>query len=258
MKHLTAGIVLALLPSLHCLAQAPAPAGPVTGEIVNVTHYPLPVIINGRRPEPEVSASPANPVAEETLVENLITFNPDSLDLIWSQGTWQLRCDGQLIRDFGTSETAARQMLLVLRQLRVNQYGSVGQDRPVLEYWLTDGQAPQGFTTGLRMSSLDPQTLRVEKSYGQWCIRDAYRPLFSFGKSEQEAQQSLAILRKYHFTQLGVVSSSSPPIVLLLTRPGDHLETARPNASQQPIHNDLLLAFPALQTMDKSKGRTVR
>ena len=50
----------------------------------------------------------------------------------------------------GRHETEAREALRLLRELRLNQRGTVGSPRPVMEYWLTDGRAPQGFTQGLR------------------------------------------------------------------------------------------------------------
>lgn len=252
MKSLTTGIILVMpLLALPCLAQTPIPDGPV----IQVTHTPLPVIINGKRSDPSNESNAPMPgstplknpsVSAQDLSENLITFNPDLLELDWNEGRWQLLAGQTRIRDFGQNVNAAQQMLLLLRQLRVNQYGWVGQDQPILEYWLSNGQSPQGLTSGLRMSSLDPESLRVEKFYGQWCLRDAYRTLFCFERSEEDAQKALAILRKYRFTQLGVVSSSKPPIMLLLSSPGDLFQTLHPNQRTQALQNNPSLPFPTL------------
>ena len=93
--------------------------------------------------------------------ESIIAFTPESLQLRWSQSRWQLMAGDVLLKDFGRQEALARRTLLLLRELRINQYGTVGQPKPVLEYWLTDGLAPQGNPTALRAGPLDQGSLRL-------------------------------------------------------------------------------------------------
>ncbi len=263
MKRLASVALVLVSLASPCRSQTAGPGGLLLGEVTTVKHTPLAVIITGTQPNPAtatkqggggtpeaqaglpagahagVRAAPAVPDKPGDLIENVVTFDPDLLQLDWTPDTsqqgysWQLRCGELTIRDFGSNETAARQMLLLIRQLRVNQYGSVGEARPILEYWLSDGQAPSGFASGLRLSPVDQRTLRVENSYGQWCVRDAYRTLLSFERGEEDARRALAILRKYRFTQVGIVCSSNPPILLFLTSPGDALEAMRPG---QDLH----------------------
>ncbi len=232
------------------LAQEPTLNGTVLPQVWTIEHVPLPIIINGKRPEqanqgrtafpgrPEGRdglGSPSYSKAEEldNPVENIKTFNPEQVELEWSHplgqaSTWQLRCDGMLLRDFGSDEAVARQVLLLIRQLRINQYGSVGQDRLIFEYWLRDGRAPEGIALGLSLAPVDQATLAVEKGFGQWAVRDVYRTLIGWIPSEAEARQALAILRKYRFTQMGVVGSSDPPVVMFLSCLGDVLDAVGP------------------------------
>jgi hypothetical protein len=259
-----------------------AQVSPSSDQVPIVTHTPLPIIINGKRPDSAESANQAKPElpangavsaaegSQETLVENVISFDPNQLELDLTEGNWQLRSGSVMVRDCGRSDHAARQLLLMLRQLRVNQHGTVGQRTteralrgtgednppvPIMEYWLCDGQPPQGLLSGVRLSPLDLQSLRVEKSYGQWCLRDAFRMLFNFERSEPDANKALAILRKYQFTQVAVVSSSNPPILLFLTRMGDGLEGMQAGQGSPMNRDDRFLSFPVLQSLGNSQGR---
>jgi hypothetical protein len=143
--------------------------------------------------------------------ERLRNFNPLTLQLTWSFHRWQLVADGELLKDFGTHEQEARHALRLIRELGLNQYGTVGAPLPVMEYWLIDGQTPQGLVRGgLRALPLVPATMRVEQFGGQWCLRDSTRVLFTFGSRQEEARQALAILRKHGFTQVGTLGIGAP------------------------------------------------
>jgi hypothetical protein len=202
-----------------------------------VASVPLPVIINGTpRSASSSLPGPAKPVktvpSPETVAETLVTFDPDQLSLTWTDGRWQLQAGPILLKDFGRSETAARRMLLVIRELRLNQLGKVGQPKPVMEYWLSQGQAPTGMVSGLATMPLDQESLRVEKSYGQWWVRDSLRMLLNFDRDEEGAQQAVAILTKYKFTQLGLISNFNPPVLIFLSPPGQNLHLAARSPGQ--------------------------
>jgi len=229
--------ILLHVPGLFPQAGPDSEAAP-TGAIVPITHCPLPTIITGtsQGPAPVVisgaGAVPAGqalkpgPAAEKKeaeSIENLIAFNPDQLSLEWSLSNWQLRAGKVLLKDFGRNENAARLMLQALRELRLTQYGTVGSPKPVLEYFLSEGKAPCGLASGLRVFPLDQRSLRVERTYAQWCVRDAYHLLLNFESNEEDARNALVILRKYHFTQVGAIGSTNPPLLIFLTRPGDEV-----------------------------------
>jgi hypothetical protein len=222
-------LLLVSFPSL-CPAQNP-------GTVVTIEHAPLPIIINGRsgsQPKPvdekallggttKGTSTPASVGKEEdptTVVETLRSFTPENLQLTWSLAGWQLKADEVVLKDFGRNESLGRQILLLVRELRLNQYGMVGQPKPVLEYWLSDGKAAQGIPTGLRVVSLDQGTLHVEQVSGQWCVRDAYRMLLNFERDEDNARRALAVLKKHRFTQVGTLGAF-PPTLIFLSRPGD-------------------------------------
>src|SRR5947208_2827391 len=95
--------------------------------------------------------------------ERLETFDPRALRLAWNNRRWQLVSKDHVIKDFGFREAEARQALRVIQELGLNQHGTVGSPYPVMEYWLRDGQAPQGqVRVGVRAMALEPTALRVE------------------------------------------------------------------------------------------------
>jgi hypothetical protein len=155
-------------------------------------------------------------------VENLVTFDPSRLDLTWSNERWLLTAGPVVLKDFGRKESEGRQALRLVRNLRLNQYGTVGSPALVLEYWLCDGAAPCGVVPGCAIVSFDAAALHVEESLGQWCVRDGRRVLFNFGPRADYAQQTLAILRKYDFTRAAVVGQLTPSMFVFLANPFGH------------------------------------
>jgi hypothetical protein len=137
--------------------------------------------------------------------ENLRTFDPQEVRLDWNNRRWQLVAGQTVLKDFGFREQEARQALRLIQELHLNQYGTVGTARPVLEYWLSDGHPPARLSSGVRTLPLDPGGLRLEQYQGQWCLCDAQRVLFAFGTDAEEARQALAVLRKYGFNEVGVL-----------------------------------------------------
>jgi hypothetical protein len=179
---------------------------------------------------PAPAAAPAPPAPADPPVlgpETLQSFDGNLAELQWSDRRWRLVAGGVLLKDFGRHEAEAREALRLLRELRLNQRGTVGTPRPVLEYWLSDGHAPQGFLSGVKPQPLDPESLRVEQVQGQWWLRDNNRPLFNFGSHADEARQALAVLRHYGFTRVAAVGRPTPEMLVFLGD-GNGLPPARP------------------------------
>jgi hypothetical protein len=160
------------------------------------------------------------PLPQPELVERLRTFDPSAVQLVWSDRRWQLMTGTDVLKDFGRREAEARQAQRLILELGLTQYGTVGAPSPVMEYWLASGQAPHGTAAGLRVLPVDPATLRVEAMQSQWCLRDGQRVLFNFGLRAEEAHQALAIIRKYGFTEVGVVGQAVPSMMVFLAHDG--------------------------------------
>src|SRR5260370_1058653 len=115
-----------------------------------------------------------------------------------------------------------RRALRAVQGLRLTQHGPVGpSQQPALEYWLSDGRAPEGFVPGLRPLAIDLPTLHAEQTQGQWCLRDRHRVLFNFGLKGDDARQAEAVIRKYGFTQVASIGPAAPALVVFLTSAHD-------------------------------------
>ena len=165
------------------------------------------------------------------VTENLTSFDNSRAELNWQDRNWKIVANGVVIKEFGRSESEARQALRLVRELGLNQHGTVGEPKPVVEYWLRDGHAPIGLASGVRSLAIDSSSLKAELSSGQWIVRDRQRVWFNFGSRGDEAQQALAIMQKYQFTQVAAIGTPTPSMMVFLgnpARPGSGPATNQP------------------------------
>jgi hypothetical protein len=147
--------------------------------------------------------------------ENLITFNSWDAEIRKVNGHWELWSGAVKIKELGNREIDAREVLRLVRLLNLNQVGTVGKPRPVMEYWLSEGRAPQKMGR-LNALALDPEALKVANSQGQWCLVDDSRLWFTFGAQADEARRALELLRKYQFTDVLYVGVGNPVMIVFL------------------------------------------
>jgi hypothetical protein len=191
----------------------PRPPGPV----------PLPAPPSALPQLPSVSMPPPMSLTRMdpamAVEENVKPFDPQRLEVRYDAANgWELMVDGAVLKTFGTHDSDAKTALRLLRELGVNQHGTVGAPVPVMEYWLRDGRAPHGATAGLQVYPLDSNTLRVEQAQDHWCLRDAQRMLFDFGASEADARQAMGVIRKHGFTQIGALGEGGPLMLIFFGR----------------------------------------
>jgi len=151
--------------------------------------------------------------------ETLLPVRPQLVELQWLEDRWQLVDGGEPVKDFGRREQEAKAALYLIRELGLTQRGTIGAPQPVMEYWLAEGHGPVGPVRGLHTKPIDLATLRVEEAQKQWVVRDVYQVLFNFGTHENDARQAAAVLRKYHFSQIGTVGQGTPSMLVLLSSP---------------------------------------
>ena len=112
--------------------------------------------------------------------------------------------------DFGSNRDEARAAFRVIRHYRLNQSCFVGRPDPSLRYLLSNGKAPVGTLRGEDCIGFDPQRITVTQANGRWKIVDGDHWMFDFGNNRQEAEQALAVIRKYGFTQSCFVGRPQP------------------------------------------------
>jgi hypothetical protein len=164
-------------------------------------------------------AGPGIAPAQSTTPENAVVFNPDQAELRWQDNRWQLLAGPVFLKDFGRYEAEGREVLRTVRELHLTSLTAIGTPRPIMEYWLSNGEAPHGRIAGLRTLSLDPATLTADQLQGHWCVRDGSRILFNFGQQADACRQALAVLKRYGFTEVGYVGQVAPVMLVFLANP---------------------------------------
>ena len=197
-------------------ASAQAPPGPLPASLGRAAPLPSAAATVPAAPTPGGATTAAAPPAAP---EALQSFDSNRAEVQWTGGRWQVVAGGVVLKDFGARQEEARTALRLMRQLRLTQHGTVGAPRPVMEYWLADGRAPQGLVRDLHPLPLDPNSLRVEQVQGQWAVRDNTRVLFTFGARADEARQALAVIQRHGFTQVGVLGPGVPDMLVFLGGP---------------------------------------
>jgi hypothetical protein len=126
-----------------------------------------------------------------------------------------------VLKDFGGQEDEARAALRLIRDLNLTQHGTIGGPQPVLEFWLSQGKAPEGLLTRSPTTAFNPKSLRLEQVYGQWCLRDDQRVLFVFGTQADAAREALEVIRRYEFNHVGYLGHPIPTMMYFLSRRQD-------------------------------------
>ncbi len=120
-------------------------------------------------------------------------------------GSWQVWMGPRPFRNLGMDEVGANDVARVVRALHPNEWVAIGSPRPVVEYGLTDGRPTAALGAPKMVVPIDLRSVRVEALQGVWCLKDAANILFNFGVNKADADQALAVIRKYGFNRVGQV-----------------------------------------------------
>jgi len=149
------------------------------------------------------------------LREDLVSFSNSMAEIRKVDSHWELWSGSVKIKDLGKREADAREVLRLLRTFNINQRGAIGQPQPVMEYWLSNGRAPQKMGR-VNSTVFDPDALQVVNCQGQWCLVDGSRPWLTFGSRAEDARQTLQIIQKYGFTDIIYVDALNPVMMVFL------------------------------------------
>lgn len=137
--------------------------------------------------------------------ESLARIDANSLSARRSSDRWVVGNGLSVVRDFGTSRDDADEFVRVLRELRPTEWGTVGTNRVVVEYALTSGAAAVPAFAPKNCVSIDLASVRTEQVRGVTVVRDDQAILLNFGQAREDAEQAVAVIRKYRFNRLGQV-----------------------------------------------------
>ncbi|MDB5310611.1 MAG: hypothetical protein JWO38_4813 [Gemmataceae bacterium] len=140
--------------------------------------------------------------------EDKVPLDVGAVTLKRINGGWQVWAGQRVLKTLGDDEVGAKDVVRVLRELRPTEWAAIGSPRPVVEYGLTNGRPPVVAGFPRMVVPVDLRTVRVEPVKGVWCLRDDGNILFNFGLHKPDADQALAVVRKYGFNRVGMVGGT--------------------------------------------------
>jgi hypothetical protein len=146
--------------------------------------------------------------------ENKAPFDPGTVAIKRVAGGWQVWAGPRLFRDCGANESDAREITRLLREMRPTEWATIGTPKPLVEYGLVRGRPSIGVALPHMIVPVNLTAARVEPVRGVWCLRDDDNLLFNFGANRADAEQALAVVRKYGFNRVGVIGTPGQPAAM--------------------------------------------
>jgi hypothetical protein len=193
---------------------------PMLGPTESAVRLPMP------QGDPEIQRVSATSVAGDPAVstsnENLLKFDPNLVQAERRNQHWVVAAGDLVIKDFGNDSSDAYEAARLIHTLKLNQLGKIGSPHTVMEYWLTNGQAPPLPMGSPRAQPLDPAGLRVEqdRNFGRWIVRNNSRVIFTSFTQEDDARQALQVIRDHGFTHVITLGQSKPAMQLFVNGAG--------------------------------------
>ena len=144
----------------------------------------------------------ATPIKTEI---KLIKFDPYGAEVRMEGRRWQLWSGRTMLKDFGDNRNAAYEARRLVAELKLTERGAIGTPTPVMEYWLSDGQAPPLPSFGRNVIPFEPAGVKVLEDNGSFCVGDDRHVLFNFGPYADDAQRALEVIRRYDFNEIGFI-----------------------------------------------------
>lgn len=148
--------------------------------------------------------------------EDCIAFNPNNTTVKQVNGSWKIVEGGNhWMFDFGSNKDEAVKAFRTIKQHGMNKSCFVGRPQPSFQYLLTNNSAPSGSIAGEDCVAFNPATATVSKINNRWKIVDGSHWMFDFNNNQSEAEQSLAIIKKYNFSRSCFVGRPDPSFTYL-------------------------------------------
>jgi hypothetical protein len=142
--------------------------------------------------------------------EDCVSFNPDTVAVQQISGDWKIVDGSHWMFSFGNKKGEADKVFGIIKKYRLNRSCFVGRPDPSFRYMLIGNTSPVGAMAGEDCVSFNPDTATVQQISGDWKIVDGSHWMFSFGSKKDEAEKTLAIIKKYGFTRSCFVGRPDP------------------------------------------------
>jgi CARDB len=165
--------------------------------------------------QPGVVVKPGMVAQPSVGKEDCISFNPATTTVQQIQGSWKIVDGSMWLLDFGAKKGDADRSLAIIKHYGMNQQCFVGRPHAPFQYYLVSGASPVGPFGGEDCISFNPATTTVQQVQGSWKVVDGSHWMFDFGANKAEADQTLAIIKKYGFTYTCYVGRPGPKFTYL-------------------------------------------
>jgi hypothetical protein len=145
-----------------------------------------------------------------------LSFDSHQLQVRRRGNDWQLAMGHRVLANFGPNEAEARHAREVLRQYRCTEQIILGRPRPVLAYYLANGQAPKGTMLGLRSLPFHPESLEIRQVGTTNVLCDGNQVVMRLDDRLPEAQEVLQTIRHYRFDRLSHIGPDGGGLTLLI------------------------------------------
>jgi hypothetical protein len=147
--------------------------------------------------------------------EECVRFNPADTAMRYERGAWKVGDGVQTLFAFGAGKEEAERALAVIKRYAVDQSCFVGRPRPSFHYMLVNGASPAGSHEGEVCKPFNPPATEVRQVGGSWKVADGDQVLFDFGANKDQADQVLALIRKYGFTHSCMIAPGRIDLVYM-------------------------------------------
>lgn len=158
------------------------------------------------------------------ITEDKIPFDWTKAEVKLVGGRWKIVVGTMLMLDFNTNEAQAQQALRVIQYYHLSEQCFVGRPNPPMQYFLVNGGAPTIAMPGEDNISFNLATVAAKQINGSWKVVDGNNWLLDFGAHQDQAQQALAIIKKYSFTNICFVGRPNPPMMYFRSGPAQYQE----------------------------------
>ena len=139
-----------------------------------------------------------------------IAFDPEQTIITEINGRWKIVVGAMLLLDFGSSESEAQRALEIIRHYGMNSQCFVGRPHPSMEFYLVNGNAPEGPTGSEDAIPFNPANLEVQRVRDRWKIVEGSHWLMDFDQHEDEARKSLSNILRHGFRYICFVARPDP------------------------------------------------
>ncbi len=154
-------------------------------------------------------------VVSNGLKEDCLAFNPATTQVKQINGRWKIVDGSHWMFDFAGNRAEAVKSLAVIKKYKANKSCFVGRPNPSFKYLLAGNRVPTGAMPGEDCVGFNPNTAQVKKLGNRWKIVDGNHLMFDFSNNKAEAEQSLAVIKKYGATKSCFVGRPNPSFAYL-------------------------------------------